>query len=173
MKNPSRYQTKNGIHDLPYGNFSWHRCVFTKRPLATMLQLKELALAKRLHTLGRWEERAEDPFRGLRAGPASFSPFLFCADRGKRFLPSHGFPEDTRRLNAGRVLPTQGRNLNVKVLGRKEPRCRSGFELGPARLDVASRIIRKRESQQDRKPEEAGDDDQFCPLGAVLAVHKE
>jgi hypothetical protein len=24
-----------------------------------------------------WEELAEDPFRGLRAGPATFSPFLF------------------------------------------------------------------------------------------------
>jgi hypothetical protein len=24
-----------------------------------------------------WEELAEDPFRGLRAGPAIFSPFLF------------------------------------------------------------------------------------------------
>jgi hypothetical protein len=41
------------------------------------LQSKELKLVQRLHILKAWEERAEDPFRGLRAGPASFSPFLF------------------------------------------------------------------------------------------------
>jgi len=34
-------------------------------------------VAQRLLILNAWEERAEDPFRGLRAGPASFSPFLF------------------------------------------------------------------------------------------------
>ena len=45
-----------------------------------MLQSKELKLVQRLHTLNAWEERAEDPFRGLRAGPASFSPFSFSAN---------------------------------------------------------------------------------------------
>jgi hypothetical protein len=34
-------------------------------------------MAKGLHTQMAWEELAEDPFRGLRAGPATFSPFLF------------------------------------------------------------------------------------------------
>jgi len=31
-------------------------------------------LVQRLQALGAWEELAEDPFRGLRAGPADFSP---------------------------------------------------------------------------------------------------
>jgi len=42
-----------------------------------VLQSKELKLVQRLPILNAWEERAEDPFRGLRAGPASFSPFSF------------------------------------------------------------------------------------------------
>jgi len=32
-------------------------------------------MASGLHLIRAWEELAEDPFRGLRAGPASFSPF--------------------------------------------------------------------------------------------------
>jgi hypothetical protein len=32
-------------------------------------------MAQNLHSSEAWEELAEDPFRGLRAGPASFSPF--------------------------------------------------------------------------------------------------
>ena len=36
-------------------------------------------MARSLQSLGAWEELAEDPFRGLRAGPATFSPFLFPA----------------------------------------------------------------------------------------------
>jgi len=42
-----------------------------------VLQLKELGLARGLHSQKAWEELAEDPFRGLRAGPVTFSPFLF------------------------------------------------------------------------------------------------
>jgi hypothetical protein len=34
-------------------------------------------MAQGLHSQKMWEELAEDPFRGLRAGPATFSPFLF------------------------------------------------------------------------------------------------
>ncbi len=45
-----------------------------------MLKLKELAMASRVHIVCAWEELAEDPFRGLRAGPASFSPFSFSAN---------------------------------------------------------------------------------------------
>jgi hypothetical protein len=42
-----------------------------------VLQLKELGLARNLHSQKAWEELAEDPFRGLRAGPVTFSPFCF------------------------------------------------------------------------------------------------
>jgi hypothetical protein len=34
-------------------------------------------MAQGLHSQKTWEELAEDPFRGLRAGPVTFSPFLF------------------------------------------------------------------------------------------------
>jgi hypothetical protein len=37
-------------------------------------------MARILHSQKMWEELAEDPFRGLRAGPATFSPFLFSAN---------------------------------------------------------------------------------------------
>ena len=59
-----------------------------------MLQPKELKLAQRLLILNAWEERAEDPFRGLRAGPASFSPFSFSANA--IILPA--FNDPSRRL---------------------------------------------------------------------------
>jgi hypothetical protein len=32
-------------------------------------------MAQVLHSQKVWEELAEDPFRGLRAGPVTFSPF--------------------------------------------------------------------------------------------------
>jgi hypothetical protein len=38
-------------------------------------------MARSLQSLAAWEELAEDPFRGLRAGPATFSPFLFLAKK--------------------------------------------------------------------------------------------
>jgi len=41
-------------------------------------------MARILHSQKMWEELAEDPFRGLRAGPATFSPFLFPANCGPR-----------------------------------------------------------------------------------------
>ena len=34
-------------------------------------------MAQYLQVSPKWEELAEDPFRGLRAGPADFSPLLF------------------------------------------------------------------------------------------------
>jgi hypothetical protein len=37
-------------------------------------------MARILQGQKMWEELAEDPFRGLRAGPATFSPFLFPAN---------------------------------------------------------------------------------------------
>jgi len=42
-------------------------------------------MAQGLHSEMTWEELAEDPFRGLRAGPATFSPFLFLPT-SKTFL---------------------------------------------------------------------------------------
>jgi hypothetical protein len=33
-------------------------------------------MVRGLHNQKTWEELAEDPFRGLRAGPVTFSPFL-------------------------------------------------------------------------------------------------
>ena len=38
-------------------------------------------MARVLHRQKAWEELAEDPFRGLRAGPVTFSPFLFLPQR--------------------------------------------------------------------------------------------
>jgi hypothetical protein len=42
-------------------------------------------MARGLHSLRAWEELAEDPFRGLRAGPVTFSPFLFLHAGSQRF----------------------------------------------------------------------------------------
>jgi hypothetical protein len=61
----------------PTSKFSRGVAHFYKRSISLMLQLKELGLAGSLHGQKAWEELAEDPFRGLRAGPVTFSPFLF------------------------------------------------------------------------------------------------
>ena len=61
----------------PTSKFSRGVAHFYKRAISLMLQLKELGLAGSLHGQKAWEELAEDPFRGLRAGPVTFSPFLF------------------------------------------------------------------------------------------------
>ncbi len=42
------------------------------------LIIKKLGLAYGLHIKRQWERRAEDPFRGLRAGPVRLSPFTFA-----------------------------------------------------------------------------------------------
>ena len=53
-------------------------------------------MASILHSQKVWEELAEDPFRGLRAGPATFSPFLFPAN----CEPSIGFAEPLKSFTA-------------------------------------------------------------------------
>ena len=40
---------------------------------------KGISMAGRLHLSHEWGRRAEDPFRGLRAGPVRFSPITFAA----------------------------------------------------------------------------------------------
>jgi len=51
-------------------------------------------MARILHSQKMWEELAEDPFRGLRAGPATFSPFLFPAN----CKPRIGITEPLKKL---------------------------------------------------------------------------
>ncbi len=69
----------------PTSKFSRGWRIFTNMLSSLVLQLKELGLARSLHSQKEWEELAEDPFRGLRAGPATFSPFLFPHDESQRF----------------------------------------------------------------------------------------
>jgi len=126
-------------------NFSrqWH--IFTKCRRAAALQSKELELAPCLHTVKTWEERAEDPFRGLRAGPASFSPFFISTDGGKKFLKSRGFPRtsaateraEDARMGQNSHLSLASSLLKNKASGVKKRRRRCGFELAAARLRVA------------------------------------
>src|SRR5258706_15553250 len=58
-----------------------------------MLNLNDLRMVSRLHFIRAWGRRAEDPFRGLRAGPVRTSPH-FCRDlqlysRANGRLPKH------------------------------------------------------------------------------------
>jgi hypothetical protein len=76
-----------------------------------VLHSKELRLVQRLHILNAWEERAEDPFRGLRAGPASFSPFSFSAKAVT--LPALNDPSRAlaRERNATGTLANKNRTV--------------------------------------------------------------
>ena len=49
---------------------------------------KGISMAGRLHLSHEWGRRAEDPFRGLRAGPVRFSPITFAAE-SHRATPQH------------------------------------------------------------------------------------
>src|SRR5215472_8946968 len=49
---------------------------------------KGISMAGGLHLSHEWGRRAEDPFRGLRAGPVRFSPITFAAE-SHRATPQH------------------------------------------------------------------------------------
>jgi hypothetical protein len=104
--------------------------IFTNSRMARVLQSKELKLVQRLHILNAWEERAEDPFRGLRAGPASFSPFSFSANA--IILPVFSDPSHTlgraKRSTAAHTLANENRTVKEKFemarLGSNQRRSR-------------------------------------------------
>jgi len=58
------------------------------------LKRKELALAWRLQPKSQWGRRAEDPFRGLRAGPVRYSPLSFSPN---------GDPESLRAVTGNPI----------------------------------------------------------------------
>jgi len=58
-------------------------------------------MARSLHRQKAWEELAEDPFRGLRAGPVTFSPFLF-------------FPASRNPETASRRWSNPSKNSNLE-----------------------------------------------------------
>src|SRR5690348_7339768 len=62
------------------GNFAGGVELFYREFIASLLKTKGLKMEQRLLLLSQWGRRAEDPFRGLRAGPVRYSPFTF-ADR--------------------------------------------------------------------------------------------
>jgi hypothetical protein len=60
------------------GNFSGEYRIFTQDERTSTLKIRMLEMAYRLHPSG-WGARAEDPFRGLRAGPVR-RPLLFFVE---------------------------------------------------------------------------------------------
>jgi hypothetical protein len=71
------FVTKSAYREIVTRKFAPEYRIFTRVSKRNAFKNKELGMAKRLHSLVAWEELAEDPFRGLRAGPADFSPFSF------------------------------------------------------------------------------------------------
>ena len=56
-------------------------------------------MARRLQISKLWGRRAEDPFRGLRAGPVRFSPFfIFGFNKSPNRTSADGDPETFRTL---------------------------------------------------------------------------
>jgi hypothetical protein len=79
-------------------------------------------MAQGLHSQTAWEELAEDPFRGLRAGPATFSPFLF--------LPtSKTIPLILQRVQSG-CLRRKWRNAQKHTYEDKAKEIRVSFRSG-------------------------------------------
>ena len=55
-------------------NFRGQWSFFTWNSHGSLLKTNMLRVAWSLHFVGKWGRRAEDPFRGLRAGPVRYSP---------------------------------------------------------------------------------------------------
>ena len=70
------------------------------------LKGKGLALAWRLQPMSQWGRRAEDPFRGLRAGPVRYSPLS---------LSPNGDPESLRAVT-GNPIKTPTLSITAEVL---------------------------------------------------------
>jgi hypothetical protein len=85
--------------------FSWlvnlgrYYRVFTQDGIAIALKSKDLRMARGLLFYRPWGRRAEDPFRGLRAGPVRFSPFYsqVCETSPNR-TSADGDPEAFRTI---------------------------------------------------------------------------
>lgn len=69
-----------------------------------VLKKKGLRVARGLHSLWTWEELAEDPFRGLRAGPADFSPSSFQVSVS---TSADGVPEASEYTNPSTPRTTE------------------------------------------------------------------
>ena len=60
------------------------------------LKRKGLALARGLQPMSQWGRRAEDPFRGLRAGPVRYSPLSLSPNGDpENFQAVIGHPNNT------------------------------------------------------------------------------
>src|SRR6266849_4564427 len=148
---------------------------FTRNSLGSLMKTKGLNMEQRLLLLSQWGRRAEDPFRGLRAGPVRYSPFTFADRRA-------GYASGPRRNTPYHPGHTRTRRKCVQ-----DAICsRSGFRETPAKLGVVRDhrwgetafaglprlVIRQRQGQQDHKPEDRTDDDELRAPGAVARVHE-
>jgi hypothetical protein len=89
-------RTFRGANRFAYGKIistgkelvNFHRgwSIFTEYGLGSALKEKALKVEKCMQTQDRWGKRAEDPFRGLRAGPVRFSPHFFDGSQPVRFF---------------------------------------------------------------------------------------
>ena len=142
-------------------------------------------MARRLHYQKPWEKLAEDPFRGLRAGPANFSPFHFCRwwPGTPPVLPTppntpitehgRGVPKRRKNENISRVILEQSCRFNAaEFLRTKEYRSSRFADLAAARFRMARGIVLQGKSQHNRQPEKAGDDHQLSALRTVFTVHE-
>src|SRR6266481_3932496 len=74
------------------GKFSGAVELFYLEIVRQPLKTKALALAESLHSQNQWGRRAEDPFRGLRAGPVRYSP-LSLSPSGDPEFPARDSPK--------------------------------------------------------------------------------
>jgi len=68
-------------------NFGGGWSVFTGKDISTVMKTKGLGVAWGVQSYSQWGRRAEDPFRGLRAGPVRYSPLFLVASRELAILP--------------------------------------------------------------------------------------
>jgi hypothetical protein len=80
------------------GNFSWGVERFYAGWEGQSIENTRFSSGEGLAVLRLWGRRAEDPFRGLRAGPVRYSPFTFDEVARKTLPFIINLPKKTKRI---------------------------------------------------------------------------
>lgn len=119
------------------------------------LKIRRLRLVSRLHFIRAWGRRAEDPFRGLRAGPVRTSPH-FCRDlqlfsRASGWLPKH--PRIASDQPAEVCLATSDLYMNRSLMKRKRRKTSLGGKgFSPCAMYRKERALAPEESSSSTIP---------------------
>ena len=115
-------------------NFRGQWSFFTWNSHGSLLKTNMLRVAWSLHFVGKWGRRAEDPFRGLRAGPVRYSPLTLSPKGNPRSSPGLPTPQTPRILYWAKVClnASSGSKMYIVIRRSKRPEARQALCRGAA-----------------------------------------